>query len=774
MNDLSGTTIEAARASRVEAAEPVRRGRRISVVISTFNRARVLADCLIALRRQTHPAFEVIVVVGPCTDATEDVLAEHGACCKIVRCAERNLSRSRNLGIDAAAGEICAFIDDDAVAHPRWLELLDAAYADDEVGGVGGWTVDNTGAGFQCRYTVCDRFGNATMLDHVDPATRLAEAGMWMFPSLLGTNSSFRTAALRRIGGFDEVFEYMLDETDVCLRILDAGLRVVTVAKALVFHRYAESHVRDHRRIAHTQLAPSRSKAHFVVKHASARMKLAEMSAELDRFRTDLRFSNRWHVDRALIEGPHFLRLNDEIEAGLMAGLESELARRRDRTLAARPDTDAAAGFKPFVSAAPGRGLRIALVSQGYPPGDTAGIARWTSELAQSLVARGHEVHVITAGDRPRTVEYRRGVWVHAVAACHDGHDASPVELPAGVRARAAAVLAEARRIERDFGLDVLSAPIWDVEGILCAAHLAVPVVTSLHTAYRMVLPMKERWRSDLAYRFNHVEKVIEAETWLLRHADLLLANSREIVRELQELYGVALAPPRAPVVPHGLRPAPEMARAAAGSDADQVRLLFVGRIERRKGLDLLLRALAPLWPRFRGLHLDVVGAPVPEEAGYTAEIEELVDALKSRGHAHQVTLHGFVDEAALQERYAACDVLVAPSRFESFGLIAIEAMRLGKPVVAAGVGGLSEIVEHGVSGLLVPPDSVEGLRQALRSLLADATKRQRMGRKAAGVFAARYSSATMAELVERCLIDLVASRGTAGAARPAPAALLA
>lgn len=752
MNHLSEPVFEAGRTSR---SEP-RHGRRVSVIVSTYNRAGVLADCLIALQRQSHPAFEVVVVVGPCTDATEAVLAEHGAGCKIVRCTERNLSRSRNLGIDAAAGEICAFIDDDAVAHSRWLELLDAAYADDAVGGAGGWTIDNTGAAFQCRYTVCDRFGNATMLDHVDPATRLCQAGLWMFPSLLGTNCSFRTEALRRIGGFDEVFEYMLDETDVCARLLDIGCRVVTVPSALVFHRYAESHVRDHRRIAHTQLAPSRSKAHFVVKHASDRMKRAEWSAELDRFQTDLRFSNRWHVDRALIGGPQVLRLNAEIETGLNAGTGSAAAVLQDA--AAR--TGAAEAFRPFVSQTTGPMLRIALVSQGYPPGDTAGIARWTGELAQALVARGHEVHVITGGDQPRTVEYRRGVWVHAVAPCHEGHDAPPVELPGGVQARAAAVLAEARRIRRDFGLDVLSAPIWDVEGILCAAHLDVPVVTSLHTACRMVLPMKERWRSDLPYRLNHVEKVIQAETWLLAHSRLLLANSREIVRHLEELYGVTLPPQRTPVVPHGLAPLPmAAARPASDRDAEQLRILFVGRIERRKGLDLLLRALAPLWRRSRDVHLDVVGAPVAEEAGYTAEIEMLLADPAARGH---VTLHGFVDEAALQEHYAACDLLVAPSRFESFGLIAIEAMRCGKPVIATAVGGLGEIVDHGASGLLVAPESVEGLRQALRSLLADGAKRRRMGRDAATAFEARFSSAIMAEQVEHCFAGLIAAPNTA------------
>jgi glycogen(starch) synthase len=732
--------------------------RSISVIVSTCNRAATLADCLAALQRQSFPRFEVIVVVGPCTDATPQVLQAHAPHVKVVTCAARNLSASRNLGIAAAAGDICAFIDDDAIAHPRWLERLERRYADPAVGGVGGFTLDNTGARFQCRYTVCDRFGNATLLDHVDPSERLGVPGLWLFPSLLGTNSSFRTALLRRIGGFDAAYEYMLDETDVCVRLADLGHAIVTVPDALVFHRYAESHVRDHRRIARTLLAQSRSKAHFVLRHGAPRTTLAGAAAELDRFRADLRFSNRWHVDRALIGGAHFLRLNSEIETGLRHGMASG-ARMPDVAGAASAQAvTAPLPLRPF-AAPPPRPLRIALVSQGYPPRDTAGIARWTQTLAGALALRGHEVHVITAADSARHVDYVAGVWVHAVPPVHAPRHAAPVKLPGPLHARAAAVLEEARQIARDFGLDVLSAPIWDVEGILCAAHLDVPVVTSLHTAYRMLLPMKARWRSDLSYRFNHVERVIAAERWLFAHAALLLANSEEICRELQALYGVVFDAARVVVVPHGLASAPELPpdmAAPMDGAAAPIRVLYVGRIERRKGLDLLLDAMLPLFDRYPGLTLDVVGAPVPEEADYAALIAARIAAIARRGHAARVVLHGHVDEAALLRHYAGCDLFVAPSRFESFGLIAIEAMRFGKPVVAARVGGLAEIVEDGVSGALFTVDSAVSLRKALQPLLTDPARREAAGVQAAARFAARYTRERMAARVEDCLLALV------------------
>jgi glycosyltransferase involved in cell wall biosynthesis len=729
----------------------------ISVIINTYQRADLLADCLMALRRQTYRAFEVIVVAGPCTDGTDAAIAKYGARSKVIRCPQRNLSVSRNLGIEAARGDVCAFIDDDAVAHPRWLEELSRPYASASVGAVGGFTIDNTGSRFQCRYTICDRFGNATHLEHIDPASRLSQAGMWLYPSLLGANSSFRTSALRRIGGFDEVFEYMLDETDVCLRIMDQGLAVMTVPEALVYHRFAESHVRDQRRVAKTLLPASRSKAHFVFKHSSRRRPLDEVSAEVERFRTDQRFSNRWHVDRALIESAHFLQLNREVDAGVRQGISSGVGAGAVGDLA-QPGRIAVPpeNFRPYAEPVSQARLSIALVSQGYPPRDHAGIARWTHELANGLADRGHHVHVITQTDQQRRIEYHRGVWVHAVPPAHGAIVQSPIDLPGSVIARATAVLQEARLIQRDFGLHVLSAPIWDLEGILCTAELDIPVITSLHTAYRMVLPLKDAWRRDLAYRLHHVQKIFEGEAWLFSNAKLLLANSHAICRELQSLYGMEFDTSRVAIVPHGIAPAQKIKAAAADG---KLRVLYVGRIERRKGLDIVLRAILPLLAKFPALTLDVVGAPVPAEAGYASLIEGLQQKIASRGDAGRVTFHGQVDEAALHEHYAACDIFVAPSRFESFGLIAIEAMRYGKPVIAAKAGGLAEIIEPGVTGELFPIDDADALRTALRGLIVDAPRRARMGAQAGRVFAERYTSSVMARDVEYCIAELLAGR---------------
>src|SRR6476620_3221437 len=111
---------------------------RVSVVINTYNRGSSLRRTLDSFQYLNHDAFEVIVVNGPSTDETDAILEEYRGRIKIGRCPEVNIWKSRNAGIALTSGEIVAFIDDDAVPEPDWLDDLIAEYDDPIVGAVGG------------------------------------------------------------------------------------------------------------------------------------------------------------------------------------------------------------------------------------------------------------------------------------------------------------------------------------------------------------------------------------------------------------------------------------------------------------------------------------------------------------------------------------------------------------------------------------------------------------------------------------------------------------
>ena len=135
----------------------------ISLIINTDGRARSLELALSSLRYLKYSKFEVCVVHGPTPDGTAELLESWRTGIKVAACPEKNLSKSRNIGIALAAGDIVAFIDDDAIPEPEWLDDIAGAYAQPDVGASGGFVYDHTGTEFQWRYGTIDRLARADL-----------------------------------------------------------------------------------------------------------------------------------------------------------------------------------------------------------------------------------------------------------------------------------------------------------------------------------------------------------------------------------------------------------------------------------------------------------------------------------------------------------------------------------------------------------------------------------------------------------------------------------
>lgn len=189
------------------------------------------------------------------------------------------------------------------------------------------------------------------------------------------------------------------------------------------------------------------------------------------------------------------------------------------------------------------------------------------------------------------------------------------------------------------------------------------------------------------------------------------------------------------------------------------LRLLYLGRFETRKGIDTLMQALPELLERNPQLHVTLAGdnrLPGPDGRTYLEAFQQ------TNQHApwlDRVDIPGLLDEQQLQQAYADCDIFVAPSRYESFGLIYLEAMRYGKVCIGCNTGGVVEIVQHEQTGLLVPPADAPALDDAIQRLVDAPELRQQYG--AAGLlrfnqqfkldaFAGRLASALRTRLDKR------------------------
>ncbi len=214
-----------------------------SIIVCTYNRAEMLANCLGHLEAIRYSDFEILVVNGPSEDQTEDVLDSHPGV-RRVSTAAKNISISRNLGLQEARGELVAFIDDDAEAPPEWLHELQKGFSDPLVGGVGGSVVRSDGQ-IDFQNGLLNRYGQVRAFN-AEPGSCNDPRGEW-FNTVQGTNCAFRQSALKEVGGFNEVFNYYHDEAEICFRLIQSGWRIVHCPRAVIRHLIAEGPHRKHR-----------------------------------------------------------------------------------------------------------------------------------------------------------------------------------------------------------------------------------------------------------------------------------------------------------------------------------------------------------------------------------------------------------------------------------------------------------------------------------------------------------------------------------------------
>ncbi|MGR3466506.1 MAG: glycosyltransferase family 2 protein [Shimia sp.] len=236
------------------------RGAGLSVVIVSRERPAALLRCLAGLRQQTLPTFEVVVVACPAGIAALD--GASGV--KAVPFDRPNISVARNLGIARAAGEIVAFIDDDAVPEPGWLHHVLAGFGPD-IAALGGTVLGRNGISRQWAPRAFDARLDERPLPDVAGVPDVPEG---FAVKTEGTNMAVRREVLVALGGFDAAYAFYLDETDLNLRLAQGGYRTALAPQAVVHHGFAPSARRRADRVPRTLVPIGASLAAFFARHA--------------------------------------------------------------------------------------------------------------------------------------------------------------------------------------------------------------------------------------------------------------------------------------------------------------------------------------------------------------------------------------------------------------------------------------------------------------------------------------------------------------------------
>lgn len=398
--------------------------------------------------------------------------------------------------------------------------------------------------------------------------------------------------------------------------------------------------------------------------------------------------------------------------------------------------------------------MKIAMISEHASPlarpgsVDSGGQNVHVAELSTALARRGHELVVYTRRDSeelPDRVRLAPGVEVEHVPAGPARPIAKDELLP--YMAAFGHQLARRWQLARP---DVVHAHFWmsgvaALTGIAGMGNSGLPLVQTFHA----LGSVKRRWQA--AADTSPAER-IGIERRLVRSADRIIATCSDERLELLALGAPAAA---IEVVPCGVdlarfQPAPEAVVPG--------RILCVGRLVPRKGVDDVIRALARL-PR---AELVVAGGPPAAELAGDAEAGRLMALAAECGVADRVRLLGQVGHAELPELIRSAAVVVSVPWYEPFGIVPLEAMACGVPVVASAVGGMLDTVLPERTGLLVPPRQPAALAGAVDRVLADTSLRRRLGQGAVARARAEYGWPAVAERTERCLHAILRSRSRA------------
>lgn len=406
------------------------------------------------------------------------------------------------------------------------------------------------------------------------------------------------------------------------------------------------------------------------------------------------------------------------------------------------------------------RAMRVAVIAYHSSPlaepgsGDAGGMTVYVREVARSLAARGVYTDVYTRADSDgqRLVEILPGVRVIPVEAGpaesipKDDQPRFLSDFVAGVRAFAAT-----QRIR----YDVVHSHYWQsgVAGSALAAAWAVPLVHSHHTLGRVknqYLPPGDAPESRV--RLQGEERVIAT-------ADVFVASTDDEWQYLACLYGASHDRLKTvhPGVDQSLfSPGDRVAsRARLGLDPDAAILLYAGRIQRLKGIDLALRSTALLRERLdRPVTLLVVGGTSGSQGH--EELRRLESLARDLDLDAEARFLGPRPHEQLPDFYRAADALTVCSYSESFGLAALEAHACGTPVVGTPVGGLSHVVRNGRSGFLVPTRDPDVFTARLHTLLTDEILRNEFSDAAVAASKAFSWDVTADGLVElyECLVE--------------------
>jgi glycosyltransferase involved in cell wall biosynthesis len=377
--------------------------------------------------------------------------------------------------------------------------------------------------------------------------------------------------------------------------------------------------------------------------------------------------------------------------------------------------------------------LSIGFVTPAWPPESVAnGIASYTGTIVKALREIGAACHVFSRS----VASGNRDPFVHTIRPNYNAlysrlrHRLDPLGWPQ--KRFAEAVLDVIGQVHSRDQLDLMEMEESFGWAGLIADRCPVPIVVRLHGPWFLNGAANGAPRDEV---FEHRDLM---EAVGLKTAAVVTSPSHDVLRQTREHFGLPL--PNAVVIANAATTSAEFEWHLDGCDPG--RIAFIGRFDRHKGGDLALRAFAKIVEQFPEASLDLVGPDrgLVDQSGRNWSLDQYLQANIPVEQHSRVRCHGFLPGSQAAQIRKKALVTIVPSRYETFGLTAAEAMLAGCPLVVGQAGALTELVEHNRNGLVARAGDADDLAEKVLSLLRNPSRAADLGRQAAIDANHRYS----------------------------------
>ena len=352
--------------------------------------------------------------------------------------------------------------------------------------------------------------------------------------------------------------------------------------------------------------------------------------------------------------------------------------------------------------------MKILMLTWEYPPRVVGGISKVVYDLSHKMVKEGNEVTVVTYkdGDNVKYYENDKGVEVYRV----DNYMIRPNNFIDWIMQLNFNMITKANEIINKNGkFDVIHAHDWLV------AYSAKSIKESYNIPLISTIHATESGRNNGIH--DETQRYINDSEWMLTYeSSEVIVNSNYMKNEVQRLFGLPYD--KINVIPNGVNlqlfsnvNVDYDFRRQYAMDNEKI-ILYVGRLVYEKGIQNLIAAMPKILDRYHDSKLIICGRG--------GMIDDLREQVKYLGIDNKVYFAGYCDSKKMQKMYKCADVAVFPSTYEPFGIVAIESMLSGTPTIVSDVGGLNEIVEHGVTGMKSYAGNANSIADSVLALLFD------------------------------------------------------